>query len=69
MIYYCILVIEGLNKVGKILMVVGGIGVLFVVFFVSIDYGEGSFNGDCYFCIVGYSLIMVGVGVGLNFSI
>jgi len=60
--------IEGLNKAGKILMVAGGAGALLVAPLASIDYGEGSFNGDRYFRIAGYSLITAGVGVGLNLS-
>lgn len=67
-IHYRTPAIEGLNKAGKILMVAGGAGALLVAPLASIDYGEGSFNGDRYFRIAGYSLITAGVGVGLNLS-
>lgn len=58
--------VERLNKTGKILMAAGAAGALLVAPLASIDYGEGSFNGDRYFRIAGYSLITAGVGIGVQ---
>ena len=65
-IHYRTPAIEHLNKAGKILMAVGAAGALLVAALASIDYGEGSFNGDRYFRIAGYSLLTAGVGVGIK---
>lgn len=65
-IHYRTPALERLNKAGKILLAAGGAGALLVAPLASIDYGEGSFNGDRYFRVAGYSLLTAGVGVGIK---
>ncbi len=56
---------ETAEAFGGILTTLGALGALVVAPLVSIDYANGTFNGDNYFRWAAYSLGMSGVGVGI----
>lgn len=56
------------TEIGGIAVLVGALSTLVVAPLVSIDYSEGTFNGDTYFRWAGYSLGVTGLGVGLMLS-
>lgn len=53
--------IEKLNAWGKLLLTAGMASALIAAPLASIDYGSGTFNGDRYFRIAGYSLTVSGI--------
>lgn len=54
---------EKLNAVGKLLLTAGMTSALIAAPLASIDYGSGTFNGDRYFRIAGYSMAVSGIGL------
>ena len=53
------------NAIGKVLLSAGLASALLVAPLASIDYGTGTFNGDRYFQIAGYSFAASGAGMAI----
>jgi hypothetical protein len=57
--------VEDLHNMSLLLTTLGAFSALVVAPLVSIDYGNGDFNGDRYMRVAGYSLAATGVGVAV----